>query len=327
MRDRAASAERLEDELRAAVEEVSRLRADCRDARAAADTATREFEDLLAHSSTLQDGIYQALAEIEKDSTERLIHPREAERLRARLGELESQMAEALAARKAVEQDFARTLRAREHELATSREELRMLHARMQELAQLEAEEKQLRSLLAHERLDNDEVAAEVAAFVGSASGLPVDREAGRPASRLGLAEAARPRGKPAARSEAPARQLEVSDGISTLQSSGELSTPELDIALEEIDLRDVLPQLMELRGAQPAEADPETPEPAIEADVATEPIADRSTPARLEAAAGSPIDVNQFKAEAHRLRGEILGLMSLGARTMPRSYHNEWSS
>jgi hypothetical protein len=315
VQDRAALAERLEDELRAAVGEVARLRADCRNAQAAADAATREFEDLLAHSSTLQDGIYQALAEIEKDSTESLIHPREAERLRARLGELESQMAEAVTARRALEEDFTRTLRAREQELATSRQELRMLHAQMQDLAELQAEEKWLKSLLARERLDNDEVAAEVAAFVGSGAGPQGERQAGRPAPRLGHTEAARLRGEPGARSKTPASQTGTSDGRSTLHSSSDLSTSELDIALELIDLQDMLPQLMDLRGAQPPEAVPETPDPAIESDVATEPIADRSLPERPESAADLPIDVDRLKAEAHRLRAEILGLMSLGRK------------
>ena len=43
-----------------------------------------------------------------------------------------------------------------------------MLHDQMRDLAKLEAEEKQLKSLIARERPINDEVAAEVAAFVGS---------------------------------------------------------------------------------------------------------------------------------------------------------------
>ena len=315
VRDRAASAEQLEDELRAAVEEVARLRADCRDARDAADTATREFEDLLAHSLTLQDGIYQALAEIEKDSTEPLIHPREAERLRARLGELESQMAEAVTTRKALEEDFARTLRAREHELAASREELRTLHAQMQELAKLEAEEKQLESLLAREHLDHDEVVAEVAAFVSSAAGLQGQREAGRPVPRLDLAEAARPRGKPAAKWKTPARQMGESHRSTPQRSSGDLPTSELDIALELIDLRTMLPQLMDLREAQPPGAVLQAPQPVIESDVVAEPIADHRTTERPESAAVPPIELDSLKAEFHRLREEILRLMSLGLK------------
>ncbi len=315
VRDRAASSARLEEELRAAIEEVARLRADCRDARDAADTATREFEDLLAHSSTLQDGIYQALAEIEKDSTERLIHPREAEQLRARLGELESQMTEAVTARRAVEDEYARTLRAREHELATSREELRLLHAQMRDLAKLEAEEKQLKSLIARERPINDEVAAEVAAFVGAAAGFQGRREARPPVSRPGFAESVRLPGQPAARSTTPARPMGASDGIFALHSTGEISTPELDIALELIDVRAWLPQLMDLRGAQSPEAVPATPDPTIESDVATEPIADRGAPERPDSMAGPPSDVDQFQVESHRLRGEILGLISLGRK------------
>ncbi len=259
LRDRAASAGRVEDELRAARDEVARLQADCQAARAAAARATREFEDLLDHSSALPDGFYQALAEIEANSAETLIHPREAERLRVRLGELEGQVAEAVTARRAVEDDFARTLRVREQELETLREELGTLHSQMKELAAVEAEERHLRSLLASERVAIDDVAA-------------------------GLAE--RP-------------------------GSG----PEVDVALELIDLREFLPQLMDLRGDRPPQPKPETAAPPVDPGIATGPVADREIRHRPESVSAPPVDLDALKAEAERLRAEVLQLISAGRK------------
>ena len=70
-----------------------------------------------------------------------------------------------------------------------------------------------------------------------------------------------------------------ASDGIFALHSTGEISTPELDIALELIDVRAWLPQLMDLRGDQSLEAVPASSDPTIASEVATEPIADRGRP------------------------------------------------
>ncbi len=297
------------------MEEVARLRADCREAQAATATATREFEALFAHSSTLQDGFYQALDEIEKDSAERLINPREAERLRARLGELEGQIAEAATARMAVEEDFARTLQAREQELATAREELRMLQAQMRELADLEAEEERLRTILARERIDDEKVAAEPADSMGPTIGLRGGREASRAASGSGLAGPAQLRVEPTMRSNTPARQIRGPGCISAPHSSGDISARDLDIALELMDLPVLLPQLMDLRGAQPLESATETRDDPIDFDVVTEPIADRSTPGQPGSDAGHSIDVDLLRAEASQLKAEILGLLSMGRK------------
>jgi hypothetical protein len=224
-------------------------------------------------------------------------------------------MAEAVTARKALEDDFARTLRSREQELAASREELQTLQAQLQELAKLEAEEDQLKALLTRESRDYDEVAAEVAAFAGPAAGLPGRRQAGRPVPHWARDEAERRSGKPSARPETPARPTGASDGTSARQASGVPSTPEVDRAIDEIGLPTLLPQLLDLRGAQPHEAVPETPDPAIASDVTTEPSADPTTPERPGPASGPLIDGDHFAAEAQRLRLEILSLISLGRK------------
>ena len=199
LRDGASSLERLEGELQAAGAEVAQLREECQRSRAAAAEATGEVEALIAHSSAIEDGFYRALAEIETHPSERLIAPREAERLQTRLGELEGQLAEAVAARRAIEEETDRALRARESELATLQEQLRTMQTQMRELAELEAEEKRLqamqtemqeltaleaeekrlRTVIAGESSNVDDVSTELAAFLSARGRTPGRREAG----------------------------------------------------------------------------------------------------------------------------------------------------
>lgn len=187
----------------------------------------------------------------------------------------------------AVEEDYACMLQAREQELATAREQLRMLQAQMGDMADLEAEEKLLRTMLARERIDGDEVAAELADFMGPTIGLRGGREASRAAPGSGLAGPAQLRGEPTMRSNTPGRQISGPDCISAPHSSGDLSARDLDLALELMDFRVLLPQLMDLRGARPLESVTDTRDVPIGSDVATEPIADRTTPGRPGSEAG----------------------------------------
>jgi hypothetical protein len=315
LRDRAASADHLEDDLRGAREEVARLQAECGEARAAAATATREFADLLDHSATLQDGVYRALAEIETDPSETLIPPQETERLRARLVELEGQVAEAVAARRSVEDDLNRTLRAREWELEAVREELRKLRARMKELPALEAEEARLRTPLASGRVADDEITAEVAQRLGSVPG-----PRGRGAARR-ISPDRRPAGvvppaiEPAARRKAPANGPGGSESGSSLPASRDVDAARVDFALELLDIREFLPQQVDPGESRPAQPISETAAPAIEPGLAAGPVADREITRRPESAADPPVDLDALKAEALRLRARVLERISVGRK------------
>jgi cell shape-determining protein MreC len=310
LRDRAAAAEQFEHELQAARREVERLQADYEEARGAAATATREVADLLDHSANLQDGFYRALAEIEANPTETLIPPQEAERLRARLGELEGQVAEAATARRAVEDDLARKLQVREHELETVREQLRTLQAQVKELAALEAEEARLRTLLGSDRRADDEIAAEVAQHLGSVPALPARAAPGRRP-----AQSPPPAREPVVRPMAPANRPGRSDHGFALPASDVVAAPGVDVALEFINLRELLPQLMDVRESKPAQAAAERPAPAVQSGIGTGPVADRHIPRQPEPAAGPPLDLNALKAEALRLRADVLERISQGRK------------
>jgi hypothetical protein len=315
LQGRAASAEHFEDELRATRQEVARLQADYQQARTAVETATREFADLLDHSAALQDGFYLALAEIETNSTETLLAPREAERLRTRLVELEGQVAEAATARRATEDDLAHALRTREQELEATREELRTLHGRMKELAALEAEEARLRAPGAPGRVADDELAAEVAEHLGSAPRLPAWGAVGRVSPGWRPAQPAPSSREPATPARTPANGSGGSDRGFPRPASNDVAAPQVDIALETIDIREFLPQPMDSGEARPVEAVAETTGAASEPGPATRPAADRDAPDRPQAASGPPIDLDALKAEAQRLRTEILDLISAGRK------------
>jgi hypothetical protein len=316
LRDHAASTEQLQEELRAAGEEVMRLRTDCQESRAAAAEATREVEALLAHSSSLQDEFYLALAEIEEHPSERLVPPREAEQLRARLGELESQVAEAVAARRAVEEDAARALRARETELATLREEVQTMQAQMRDLAEVEAEEKRLSAVLAREQIDHDdEVSAEVADFLSSAARPPGWREVGGAPAGRGLAGVVRLRAESVEPSKTPLGRIAGSDRVFDPVSPAGVSAPEVDIALEQIDLREFSPPTDDPPLAPLAAAAPETQGSPILPDIARGPIAGCGGPEQPESAAGPPLAAESREVEANRLKAEILEFISQGRK------------
>jgi hypothetical protein len=242
LRDGVASVERLEGELQAAGAEVAHLREDCRQSRAAADAAAGEVQALLAHSSTLQDGILQALAEIEAHPSERLLPPIEAERLRARLGELETQVAEAVVARWAVEENAARALRARESELETLREQLRTMQTQMQELAELEAEGKRLRAIAAGDRVDQQPASAELAASQPSGAVLPSRPEASDGPRDPELVVVPRPSREPVVTAKSPATWVVGSDRLLPTRSAAGVSPPQVDMALEQFAWRELRP-------------------------------------------------------------------------------------
>jgi hypothetical protein len=315
LRDGAASAERLEHELRAASEEVTRLRADCQDSRAAAVAAIGEAEALLAQSSTLQDGFLHALAEIEAHSSERLIPSREGERLQARLNELESQVAEAQAARRAVEEDAARALQGREAELGRVREELQAMQTQMRELAELEAEEHRLRTVLPRERNDHDEVLAELAVIHSTADRSAGRQGAGSPSVGAGLEAGARRQVQRVALSTIPVNGLGVADRFSSPSSPAVVSAPQVDLALEQFDLREFLPQRDDSPAEQLLEPVLETPTSPDESDIATGPVADRSPSEQPKPAESRPLDIDLSKVNPHRLKAEITELIFQGRK------------
>jgi hypothetical protein len=279
-------------------DEVARLQADCREARAAAATATREVADLLDHSASLEDGFFRSLAEIEAQPTETLLPPREAERLRARLVELEGQVAEATTARAAVEDDLARALRVRDEELQTVRGELGALQARLKGLAALEAEGAELRARIASTRAADDELALEVAAHLGSVPAQPARIALGRSLPDRRPAEPRPPARQPAVSSK-PAANGTFGFEPSSPSSASVVDANGVDLALDLIDLRELLPQPRDPGQTRPVGAAPQTPAPEIEADTAARP----------------PVDVDAIKAEALRLRTDVLERISRGRK------------
>jgi predicted nucleic acid-binding Zn-ribbon protein len=315
LRAGAASAERLENELRATCEEVERLRADCHESRAAAAAAVGEAEALLAQSSVLEDGFYRALAEIESHASERLVPQREAERLQARLSELETQVAETEAARRAVEEDAARALQAREAELARVRKELCTMQTQMEELAKLEAEEARLRAVLARDHVDHDEILAEVAASSFSANRRPNRPEAGSPSTGPGLEAVVRLPSEPVAPSKMPLSLMGKAGPFSDPQSPAFVPVSQLDLALEQFDLRECLPQQENSSAADLLEPLPETPGSSVEPDFTPGPIAARRPPERPESTDGRLTDVELPEVNPHRLKARILELMYQGRK------------
>jgi hypothetical protein len=305
LREGAASAERLEGELQAAGAEVARLRADCHEARAAAAAATGEVESLLAHSSSVQEGFCRVLADIEAGPSERLIPPREADRLRGRLAELEGQVAEAMAARRAVEEEAARALQVRESELVTLRGELRAMRAQRQELAGLDREERPPRVVRVNGRIDH-EVQPGLAEFVSSSPRRP-----GHPAvaglltgpGRVKLAPGPR---ETVAIATAPASRREGPACI---------SAPEIDLALERIDLSEILPWR---EGA--AVALPELPfvggpdSSSIEPEVPAGPVGDPGSPDPTGTVAEPPIE-RASEAIRPQQKAEVLDLIARGRK------------
>jgi hypothetical protein len=259
----------------------------------------------------------QELAELEAEERRlrAIIDRDEADRIRARLSELECQVAEAMAARRAAEEDAAQALRARESELATLRDELRTLQTQMRELAELEAEEERLRAIVARERIDHKEVSAELAAFMSSPTRLPGRREAGGIPSGPHLADVVRRQGEPVATPKTVASQMGGSDRAVAPRSPAVVSAPQVDDALERLELRETLTQRNDSSAAKLPAPVLESPEPPIVPAVANGPIAGRSTPERNESTAGPTIPSESPEVQAHRLRSEILGFMSQGRK------------
>ncbi len=139
-------------------------------------------------------------------------------------------------------------------------EELRHLQGQLKEMAALEAEEARLRGLLKSEGFGaDDEIAAEVAEHLGSVPALPVRGVARRPPPGLRAAESASPRSEPAAGARPTVHRSGPTFHGFHQPATEDVSAAGADLALEFIDLRDVLPQLMDLRESPPATVPPQT--------------------------------------------------------------------
>jgi hypothetical protein len=88
-----------------------------------------------------------------------------------------------------------------------------------------------------------------------------------------------------------------------------------VDLALERLDPRELLPQSMDLHEARPGPAASGASAPTIEAGGATGAVVDRAPPRPPEPAVPPPVDIDAMKAEALRLRAEILDLISVGRK------------
>jgi predicted nucleic acid-binding Zn-ribbon protein len=292
LRERAGDAERLEAELRTTSQEAARLRGECQEARAAAAAADRELEALLAHSADVQNGLYQALAEIEAGSDERLINPKEAERLRARIGELEGRAADAVAARKTAEEGFARAIRSREDEVKALREKLGAIESEITLLRESESEAEQIRATLAGSGPGGVAVHAETGST--SPGPPPVEVEAVLPPFEMSRAASERSRALPApsrysaewGRAEAWPRR-----GPLVVLRPGVDPMLHHDIALESSDVREPPADLVDLL---------EAPTYAAE-------------PAAVGPSAAPPNEPDRREAEAHRLQAEVIRLKALG--------------